>query len=212
MDSPCILSLNYHERSLPMKVAIYARVSTTNKGQDVDLQLRDLRAYIETRKLTVFAEYIDKGVSGTKDTRPALDQLMNDARKRRFNMVLVWRFDRFARSTRHLVTALDEFRTLGIDFVSFQENIDTTTPMGRAMFSIVAAMAQFEAEIIRERVMAGIANARAKGKRLGRPAARIDTDKLVSLRKEGRSYRQIASETGIPKSVVHKALNRVGYV
>ena len=111
-------------------VAIYARVSTVGKGQDVDMQLRDLRAYATSRGLSIFKEYVDDGISGRKDKRPALDMLMNDARKRRFDTILVWRFDRFARSTRHLVTALEDFRHLGIDFISFQENIDTSSPMG----------------------------------------------------------------------------------
>jgi DNA invertase Pin-like site-specific DNA recombinase len=102
-----------------IKVAIYARVSTSGKGQDTGLQLRDLRTFAHARGYAIFREYVDDGVSGRKDRRPELDQLMNDARKRRFDVVLVWRFDRFARSTKHLVTALEEFRHLGIDFISF---------------------------------------------------------------------------------------------
>jgi DNA invertase Pin-like site-specific DNA recombinase len=188
-------------------VAIYARVSTVGKGQDVDMQLRDLRAYATSRGLSIFKEYIDDGVSGRKDKRPALDILMNDARKRRFDAVLVWRFDRFARSTKHLVTALEGFRHLGIDFISFQENIDTSSPMGKAMFTIVSAIAELEADIIRERVVAGIANARAKGKRLGRPSADVDQEELRTLRDSGLTIRAIADRLNLKRSLVHKTLS-----
>ena len=145
-----------------MKAALYGRVSTNGKGQDVDLQLRDLRSYAQARGWKIFREYIDNGMSGRKEKRPALDQLMNDARKKRFDAVLVWRFDRFARSTKHLVTSLDEFNHLGIDFISFMENIDTSSPMGKAMFTITSAIAELEADLIRERVRAGLANAKQR--------------------------------------------------
>ena len=188
-------------------VAIYARVSTVGKGQDVDMQLRDLRAYATSRGLSIFKEYIDDGISGRKDKRPALDELMNDARKRRFDAVLVWRFDRFARSTKHLVTALEDFQHLGIDFISFQENIDTSSPMGKAMFTIVSAIAELEADIIRERVVAGIANARAKGKRLGRPSPHVDQEELRGLRDSGLTIRAIADRLNLKRSFVHKTLS-----
>jgi len=131
---------------------------------------------------------------------------MNDARKRRFCAVLVWRFDRFARSTKHLVTALEEFRHLGIDFISFQENIDTTSAMGKAMFTIVSAIAELEADIIRERVIAGIANARAKGIRLGRPSPEVDRDEIWRLRESGMTIRAIADMMNLKRSLVHKTL------
>ncbi len=192
-----------------MKTALYARVSTTNKGQDTELQLRDLRTYAQARNLEVHKEYIDNGISGRKDTRPALDALMDDARKRKFNSIIVWRFDRFARSTKHLVTALEEFKSLGIDFISYQENIDTSSPMGKAMFTIVAAIAELEADIIRERVMAGLANAKAKGIRLGRPGINPETaQKIIELTKKGFSLRQIAAELGVSKSLVQKVGKR----
>ena len=190
-----------------MNVAIYARVSTVGKGQDVDMQLRDLRAYASSRGLLIFKEYVDDGVSGRKNKRLALDMLMNDARKRRFDAVLVWRFDRFARSTKHLVTALEDFRHLGIDFISFQENIDTSSPMGKAMFTIVSAIAELEADIIRERVIAGIANARAKGKRLGRPSTRVDQEEVQRLRDNGFTIRAIADKLNLKRSFVHKTLS-----
>ena len=194
-------------RQKETNVAVYARVSTVGKGQDVDLQLRDLRAYATSRGLSIFKEYIDDGISGRKDKRPALDMLMNDARKRRFDAVLVWRFDRFARSTKHLVTALEDFRHLGIDFISFQENIDTSSPMGKAMFTIVSAIAELEADIIRERVIAGIANARAKGKRWGRPSPDVDQEEVRRLRDGGLTIRAIAIQLNLKRSLVHKTLS-----
>ena len=193
-------------RQKETNVAVYARVSTVGKGQDVDMQLRDLRAYATSRGLSIFKEYVDDGISGRKDKRPALDMLMNDARKRRFDAVLVWRFDRFARSTKHLVTALEDFQHLGIDFISFQENIDTSSPMGKAMFTIVSAIAELEADIIRERVIAGIANARAKGVRLGRPSPDVDQEEVRRLRDNGLTIRAIAEKMNLKRSLVHKTL------
>jgi len=189
-----------------MKAAIYGRVSAIGKGQDVDLQLRDLRNYAQARGWKIFKEYIDNGVSGRKDKRPELDQLMNDARKKRFDAVLVWRFDRFARSTKHLVTSLDEFNHLGIDFISFMENIDTSSPMGKAMFTITSAIAELEADIIRERVISGLANAKAKGARLGRPKAELDISELISLREKGLTVRALARELDVSIGLVHKTL------
>lgn len=188
------------------KIAIYARVSTTDKGQDVGLQLRDLRKHVEARGWETFKEYVDKGISGTKDKRPELDAMMNDAKKRRFDVVLVWRFDRFARSTKHLLNALDDFKCLGIDFVSYMENIDTTTPGGKLFFTMVSAFAEFELNILKERVRAGLANARAKGKVLGRPSAKVDTEELLQLRGSGLSIREIGTRLQVDKMVVCKTL------
>jgi DNA invertase Pin-like site-specific DNA recombinase len=168
-----------------MRVGIYARVST--RDQSCDLQLRDLRAYCAARQLTVAREYVDAGVSGTKDSRPQLNELMADARKRKLDAILVWRFDRFARSTRHLLLALEEFRGIGLQFISYQENIDTGTPLGQALFVIIAAIAELERGLICERVSAGIRNARAKGKRLGRPASTLTLAALQSCRLQERA-------------------------
>ena len=187
-----------------MRVAIYARVST--KDQSCDLQVRDLKAYCAARKFTIFREYIDEGESGAKKSRPKLDELMADARKRRFDSVVVWRFDRFARSTKHLLLALEEFRSLGIQFVSFQENIDTTSPIGQALFTIVSAVAQLERDLIRERVNAGIRHARACGKQLGRPRRIVDRDEIVRLKEEGASLRQIAKKLEIGYGTVRVRL------
>ncbi len=179
-----------------MRVALYARVSTDDR-QDVDLQLVPLREYALARGWAVQGEYVDRGVSGAKERRPALDRLMIDARQRHFDVVLVWRFDRFARSTRNLVNALHEFRHLGIAFASYQENLDTSSPMGEAMFTIIGAIAQLERDITRERVKAGVARARARGKRLGRPKKVFRRDQVEQLRSEGLSFRQIGKRLGI---------------
>ncbi len=134
------------------RVALYARVSTKN-SQDPETQLLALREYAQARGLEVFADYVDVGISGSKDSRPALNRLMADARKQRFDTVLVARFDRFARSTRHLVLALEEFNALGVDFISLSESVDTSTPMGKMVYTVIAAVAELERSLIRERVM-----------------------------------------------------------
>jgi DNA invertase Pin-like site-specific DNA recombinase len=146
-----------------MRSVLYCRVSTTD--QNVEVQLTALREYAERRGWQVAGEYVDLGVSGSKERRPALDKLMADARRRAMDAVVVFRFDRFARSVSHLARALDEFRALGIEFVSLHEAIDTSTPMGRAMFHIAGAFAELEREIIRERVKAGLANAKRRGRK-----------------------------------------------
>src|SRR6201988_1423701 len=172
-----------------MRIGIYARVST--KDQSCDLQLRDLRAYCAARGFSVMREYVDVGESGAKASRPQLNELMAAARKRQLDAVLVWRFDRFARSTKHLLLALEEFRSLGVQFISCQENLDTSSPLGQALFTIVSAVAQLERDLIRERVSAGIRNARACGKCLGRPRRIVSQDELVRLKLEGHSLREI---------------------
>jgi DNA invertase Pin-like site-specific DNA recombinase len=189
--------------STPKTVALYARVSTMD--QSCDLQLEDLRRYASQRFGRSF-EFVDEGVSGTQRRRPRLDELMNQARKRRFDVVLVWKFDRFARSVKHLVDSLAEFRALGIDFVSYTEGVDTTTPTGQLLFHIVGAVAQFERDLIAERVRAGIAHARALGRRIGRPRAEINTEQVNALRRQGQSLRQIAQVLGVPVSRVRRAL------
>jgi DNA invertase Pin-like site-specific DNA recombinase len=186
------------------KVAIYVRVST--KDQSVGMQLNDLERYSKERGLNIFKVYEDNGVSGTKETRPALGQLMDDARKRKFDIVLVWRFDRFARSTKHLVNALYEFRNLGIDFISYQENIDTSSPLGEAIFTIISAMSKLERDIIAERVKGGLRKARANGITLGRPNSVIDMDKLIKYKEQGMSIREIAKELGLSRGKVERTL------
>ena len=187
-----------------MRIGIYARVST--KDQSCELQLRDLRTYCAVRGFDLTGEYVDVGQSGAKDSRPELDRLMNDARKRQFDAVVVWRFDRFARSTKHLLAALEEFRSLGVQFISYQENMDTSSPLGQALFTIVSAVAQLERDLIRERVTAGIRNARANGKRLGRPRTGVDRGRILALKAEGNSLRNIAATLGIGYGTVRSRI------
>lgn len=187
-----------------LRIAVYARVST--KDQSCDLQLRDLRAYCAARRFSVQREYVDIGESGAKDSRPQLNELMAAARKRLIDAVVVWRFDRFARSTKHLLLALEEFRTLGIQFISYQENIDTSSPLGQALFTIVSAVAQLERDLIRERVSAGIRNAQACGKHIGRPRCTVSRDEIGRLRSQGASLRQIAKKLNIGYGTVRLRL------
>jgi len=193
-----------------MKVSIYCRVSTMD--QSIEMQRSDLRRYCEQRGFEIFREYADEGVSGTKDRRPALDALMEDARKGMFGGVLCWRFDRFARSTKHLISTLDEFRHLRIEFISYQENIDTASPLGKAIFTIVAAIAELERNIIVERIRGGIRRAKEQGKRLGR---RPLTDPnllrtVLRMKAQGRSIRAIAEAVKVSKSFVHKTCKNSG--
>jgi DNA invertase Pin-like site-specific DNA recombinase len=180
-----------------MRVAIYCRVSTVGKGQSNDMQLLELKEYVERRGWQVAGEYLDSGISGSKERRPRLDSLMADAVRRKFDAVLVYRYDRFARSLRHLVNALEQFRALGIDFVSLHEGVDTSTPNGRLIFGIFASIAEFERELIRDRVMSGLRNARARGKTLGRPKRTLDVARITKLRASGRGWKAIAKEMGL---------------
>ncbi len=195
-------------RNSTPRVAIYARVSTLD--QSTESQLLDLRRYVRERGWNIFKEYVDEGISGTKDSRPDLNELMDAGKKRRFDMVLVWRFDRFARSTKHLILALEEFRNLGIDFISYQENIDTSSPLGSAIFTIISAVAQLERDIIAERVKAGLRRARENGKKLGRPkGTALDVEKIRGLRSDGLSLKQIATALNTSKTTVSRLLRSV---
>jgi len=194
-------------RNSTPRVALYARVSTTD--QSTDSQLLDLRRYVSERGWHSFREYCDNGISGTKDNRPALNDLMDDAKKRRFDVVLVWRFDRFARSTKHLILALEEFRNLGVDFVSYQENIDTSSPLGSAIFTIISAVAQLERDIIAEREKAGLRRAKENGKKLGRPRIKVSENQLLMLSERGLSIRQIARQVNLSVTTVARRLKGV---
>jgi DNA invertase Pin-like site-specific DNA recombinase len=154
----------------------------------------------------IVEEFIDSGVSGSKESRPALNRLLADAKRRKFGAVLVYRYDRFARSLRQLVNALAEFDALGIHFVSLHEGVDTSTPNGRLVFGIFASIAEFERELIRGRVRSGLAAARARGKKLGRPRIFVDAARIARLRSQGRTVREIADELGYSRSLVHKTL------
>jgi DNA invertase Pin-like site-specific DNA recombinase len=191
-----------------VRVGLYARVSTTDKGQDPEMQLRELRQYCEHRGWEIAEEYVDAGVSGSKDSRPALNRLMADAQRRRFDAVLVWRFDRFARSVSHLLRALELFQSLGIDFVSLSESVDTSTPTGKMVFTVLGAVAELERSLICERVKAGLRNARAKGKRLGRPRTYVNLGQIAELRASGASWQAIAKKLKVGVGTVHRAAQR----
>jgi DNA invertase Pin-like site-specific DNA recombinase len=189
------------------QVALYARVSTLHGQQDPEMQLSELREYAGRRGLTIYQEYVDEGVSGSKESRPALNQLISDARRCRFDAVLVWKIDRFGRSLKHLVNSLADLSAWGIAFVSLRDNLDLSTPSGRLMFQIIGAMAEFERALIQERVRAGLRNAKAKGKQIGRPKVKVDSAEMLKLRTEGLSWRAIADRLQLGLGTVYRACN-----
>jgi len=196
-----------------MRTVLYLRVSTAQ--QKPDLQRDDLRSYAERTGLAIITEYTDVAVSGRKKGRPQLHALMQAARMRAFECVLVWKFDRFARSVAHLLQALEEFNHLGIRFISLQDQIDTQSPMGKAMFTIIGAMAELESALIAERVKAGMAAAKVRGKRFGRPPtpAHIVTRVEALASTTAMSIRQIHQALGgrVSRSSVGEIVKRVRY-
>ena len=193
-----------------VRAALYSRCSTHDKGQDPELQLVPLREYCERRGFKITGEFVDNGISGKQERRPELDRLIHAARKRQIDIILVWKLDRFGRSLKHLVTSLDELSALGIGFISYQDNLDLTTAQGRLMFHIIGSMAEFERELIGERVKAGLANARRKGKRLGRkPVPPVDQAKIIDAHRKNPnlSIRELARALGMKKSTVQKTLS-----
>jgi DNA invertase Pin-like site-specific DNA recombinase len=202
------------------RAALYVRVSTTNRAarnqavfeQNPEVQELPLRQMAEQRGWTVTKVYADR-MSGSKSDRPGLNALMRDARRAAFDVVVVWRFDRFARSIEQLVLALAEFRALGIDFVSSQEALDTSTPMGKAMFTIIGAMAELERNVIRERVVAGIEHARVHGTKsgsaIGRPRVVFDRARVIELRDAGRSWREMAAAFAVSVRTVRRVYEGV---
>ncbi|MFH1531360.1 MAG: recombinase family protein [Pseudomonadota bacterium] len=192
--------------SKPIRVALYCRISTTGHGQDVGLQLDELRSVAAQRGWVIQGEYIDEGVSGSKDSRPALDLMMGAARTGKLDLVAVWRFDRFARSTQHLLQALEEFRVQGVQFISLRENIETGTPVGRMIFTMVAAIAEFEKSLIVERVKAGVARAQAAGTHCGRPRRELDLRAAQILIDQGHSVRQVSEMLDVPRGTLRRRL------
>ncbi len=192
---------------MPARVALYARVSTTDQHPEV--QLGALRQYALDRGLAITEEYVDHGVSGAKDRRPALERLLADARRRRFDAVACVKLDRLARSVRHLTTMAGELEALGVDLVVLDQAIDTSTPSGRLLFNVLGSIAEFERDLIRERTAAGLAAARRRGKRLGRPRALASRDarnRARRLRRSGKSIREIARVLGVGRSTVAREL------
>jgi len=188
-----------------MRVALYARVSTLN-GQHPEMQLAELREYASRRGWKIAGEYVDEGVSGSKESRPELNRLMGDAHGRQFDIVLVWKIDRFGRSLKHLVNALADLDAYGVTFASLKDNLDLSTPSGRLTFQIIGAMAEFERALIQERVKAGLHNARRNGKQLGRPRRIVDLDDIARMKAEGHSLRNIAKKLGVGYGTVRQRL------
>jgi DNA invertase Pin-like site-specific DNA recombinase len=197
-----------NNQTTPNRIAIYARTSTSDGKQNVETQLSLLRQYCEQRGFEVHREYVDQ-MSGSSDKRPEYLSLLADAKKRQFNAVIVFRFDRFARSTKMLIEGLEEFDHLGIDFISYSENIDTSSPMGKCMFSIISAFSELEKSVIRERVMSGLDRARKEGKQLGRPRVGFDISKALQLREDGLGVRRIAKQLGVSYGTVYRTLKDI---
>jgi DNA invertase Pin-like site-specific DNA recombinase len=192
-----------NQSNITKRVALYARVSTLDKGQDPETQLVQLRGYAQARNFEVVSEFIDYA-SGTSEDRTQYKLMMAAAKKRKIDVVLVWRYDRFARSTQALVNALKEFQSLGIDFISYQENIDTTTPTGELIFHVMASLAQFESSLISQRVKAGMARAKAQGKHIARPPITKELQaKIIELQREGLSMNKISKTLGIAYGTVY---------
>ena len=189
-----------------IRAAVYARVSTLD--QEPENQLAELRRYVRARSWPAAVEYVDKGVSGSKDRRPALDRLVRDATRRGFDVLVVWRLDRLGRNLRHLVTLLDELHVIGVSFVSLGEGIDCTTPAGRLQLHVLAALAEFERGRIAERVKAGLVQAKKRGTRLGRPPTRISEVDLQ--RTADLSVRDAAREVGVSSTVLYRARTAAG--
>lgn len=189
-----------------IRCALYVRTSTSDR-QDTAMQIRDLESYAKTRGWNVVKVFEDKGFTGTNSNRPALKALLCDARARKFDLILVWRLDRFGRSLREIVLMLQDLADYGVEFCSLKDSLDLSTSQGKLMLHIVAAFAQYEAEIIKSRVRSGLENAKAKGQKLGRPKKRNDAE-IKRLREEGLSIRQIAKQLGISPAAVQRALKK----
>lgn len=179
-------------------IAIYARVSTDH--QNTEMQLNELRNYCSQRRFAIYDEYIDNGISGSKTSRPELNRMMVDVRRRKVDAVLVWKFDRFARSTSFLINSLNEFNSLGVDFISLHESVDTSNSMGKLVFTIFAAIGEFERSLIRERILAGMRNT---DKKIGRKKVQVDSRQVMMLRNKGKSIRKIAKKLKVSVGTIH---------
>lgn len=192
-----------------MKCAIYARVSTKDK-QEIGLQLDKLRDFAKAREYKVVKEYKDIGESGAKTSRPQFNQMMMDARKRKFKVLLIYKLDRLSRSLKHLITTVEKLQDNKVDIVTLEQDIDTTTSSGKLQFNMIGAFSEFERDLISERVKDGMARAKSKGKKLGRPFIDVDTQKVCDLYDLGMSGRDIAKEVGVSKSTVYNILSKNG--
>jgi DNA invertase Pin-like site-specific DNA recombinase len=190
-----------------MKVAIYTRTSTDRQQSGLESQKRALVEFCKARSITEYLVFEDFGVSGTKNSRPELDKLLIEVRCGRVNTVIVYSFSRFARSTKFLIDTLDEFGKLKVNFISLSENVDLSTAIGRAMYTIISAIGTLERDLISERVKNGLINARAKGKKIGRPVT-VNQELIVTLKNEGYTYRQIGKMLGVGQGSITNALNK----
>ena len=188
------------------RAAIYGRVSTLT-NQSTEMQVRDLRQLADRRGFEVLHEYLDEGFSGAKSSRPALDEMLADAKRGKFRILLVWKLDRLGRSLAHLVRLLEDLRACNVELVSFSEGLDFTTTSGKLLYQMLSAFAECERDCIRERVRSGLRNAKAKGKRLGRPQAVVDAARIAMLRAQGHTIRTIATQLGYSRALVHKTLS-----
>jgi DNA invertase Pin-like site-specific DNA recombinase len=186
-------------------IALYARVSTLN-GQNPEMQLAELREYAQRRGWATAAEYVDLGVSGARESRPEFNRMMADAHACAFDAIACWKLDRMGRSLKHLVNTLADLQAYGVAFISLRDNLDLSTPSGRLMFHVVAAMAEFEQALIRERVSAGIQAARNRGQRIGRPRAYVNPSKVRELREADVPWRVIAKQLGIGVGTAVRAI------
>jgi DNA invertase Pin-like site-specific DNA recombinase len=197
-----LVSESTHRQSF--RVGLYARVSTAKGGQNPEMQLWEMREYCQRRGWDIVEEYVDR-VPGFKDSRPGLNKLMRDAAQRKIDGVLTWKLDRFGRSLRHVVTAIGELHAAGVSFFSLKDCLDFSTPAGRLMFHVISSMSEFEASLIRERIITSLKHCKAKGVRLGRPRKLVDVPRIVALRESGASWRTIARTLGLSVGTIHAA-------
>ena len=188
-----------------VKAAIYVRTSTISHGQSVDMQVRDLQLLAERKGYEIVKQYCDEGQSGTKDSRPALNQMLADARKGKFRVLLVWRLDRLGRSLAHLLRLLEDFRAQGVELVSYSEGLDFTTTTGKLLYQLLAAFGEFERNVIAERVQSGLRAAKARGVCLGRPRVPVDAAQIAALRAGGAAWTTIAKQLGVGEGTVRRA-------
>lgn len=203
--------LSDSELMRPPRAALYARVSTTSHGQDVGLQLEELRQIAAQRGWQVVGEYVDEGVSGAKNSRPALDRMLVDAREGSLDLLAIWKLDRLARSVRHLLELADSLQAWGVGLVSVRDaHVDTTTPSGRFTLQILGAVAELERELVRERVIAGVRRAQAAGIHCGRPKSEFDLRPAVAMLEKGHGLKAVARATGLSRSTLRRRLEDEG--
>ena len=202
---------NSNTKTKQARVALYARVSTSGHGQDVGLQIDELRQIAVQRRWTIIEEFVDEGVSGSKESRPALDSLMEAAKLGKLDLLVVWKLDRLGRSLQHLLGLLDDLTRLGVGFVSVRDSgIDTTSPQGRLLLHLLGAFAEFERAMIQERVIAGVRRAQAKGKHCGRPVVEMDLRPALSMLANGYGLKAISKSLDVSRATLRRRLEEAG--